>query len=148
MNRNGALYLNAGLLTLTLPALVRLIYEALYLRYCDGPQMLGFALFHGALGPVLGTAVILSLFSCFLFASVAAITSLLFLVPAFRRRFFGVREIPLMLLALVLFELLSEALQQDLPTSALLIAAAVFLGTFLFLVFALLATARLAITHQ
>jgi uncharacterized protein involved in exopolysaccharide biosynthesis len=53
-----------------------------------------------------------------------------------------------MLLALVLFELLSEALQQDLPTSALLIAAAVFLGTFLFLVFALLATARLAITHQ
>ena len=148
MNRNGALYVNAALLALTLPILVRLLYEALYLRLLYGPQMLGFGIFHGATGPVFGTILVLSAFCCYPFVIASAATALLFLVPAFRRRFFGVREIPLMLVAFLSFVILSEVLQLASHPFLLLLAALGLIASFLFLLVAVAATVRLAVRHE
>ena len=119
---------NAILLLLLAPIVVRFWVEAVIWRLARGPQMLGFSLAHGGAG-WMTLPLILSFFTIGIYAAWVVIVIVLWAIPPFRGKIAKPHRVVLGGVSLFAFLAIADFLQADMSTAIVLMGAAA-LSTF------------------
>jgi hypothetical protein len=114
---------NAILLLLVAPIVVRFWVEAVVWRLQRGPQMLGFSLAHGGAG-WMTLPLILSFLTIWIYAAWVVIVVVLWAIPLFRGKIAKPHRVVLGGASLFAFLEIADFLQADMSTALVLMGAA------------------------